>query len=63
MNGFNFLVILLLVFLFFIGAASFNYFLTRLVSSAWKSQHIEAFIPVAGAFGGSHKTIRSLLSG
>lgn len=40
-----------------------NFFLTRLVSLEWKSKHIESFIPVAGAFGGSHKAIRSLLSG
>lgn len=45
------------------GAAMTNFFLTRVVNADWKAKHIEMFVPVAGAFGGSHKAIRSLLSG
>lgn len=46
-----------------LGAVLTTIFLNRYVDETWKRAHIDGFVSIAGAFGGSHKAIRSLVTG
>eukprot|EP01053_Blabericola_migrator_P004544 Blabericola_migrator_1__4543@NODE_2419_length_2792_cov_227_771743_g1515_i0_p1_GENE_NODE_2419_length_2792_cov_227_771743_g1515_i0NODE_2419_length_2792_cov_227_771743_g1515_i0_p1_ORF_typecomplete_len415_score43_32LCAT/PF02450_15/1_2e26Abhydrolase_6/PF12697_7/0_0018PGAP1/PF07819_13/5_3e02PGAP1/PF07819_13/0_17PGAP1/PF07819_13/2_9e02DUF915/PF06028_11/1_6e02DUF915/PF06028_11/0_12Ser_hydrolase/PF06821_13/0_02Lipase_2/PF01674_18/0_068Hydrolase_4/PF12146_8/0_059_NODE_2419_length_2792_cov_227_771743_g1515 len=45
------------------GGPATNWFLQTQVDKAWKAQNIKALISINGAFGGSMKVARALLSG
>lgn len=40
-----------------------TYFLNKFTDQMWRDENIEIFISINGAFGGSPKVLRALLSG
>eukprot|EP01071_Lankesteria_metandrocarpae_P013282 Lankesteria_metandrocarpae@DN696_c0_g1_i2.p1 len=45
------------------GSLILSYFLNTQVDKGWKDEHIETFVSVSGAFGGSSSIIEALLTG